>query len=365
MASIVALVGQLPVLDGAHARLEAAHDPRRRVDMGADIGPPVGRRLDRGAHLVERVLRGVERVVERGDAAAGHDLDLAGAPHQLLARAPQHLGPPVGQRGHARGLAVARRVARHPRQLAQQPEVAVARGLREHGARGEDARPRDGALVDRHLQPEGRPACVAHGGEPAHQRGARLAAGHEVDPAHVLRHGGDLADGDQRRVPVAVDQPGDHRAAAALHDLGLPGPLPRGGEARDAAVGHEDVDALAHRLRTAVEEAKVTQEHRPAGRLRARPPRGEAEPREHPDHRGRAAQHLAAGQVRIDPPHRRLRGRRAAQARVDGGHARSRRLGAAQAHGAGLRGAGAEAGRPARKRGGIGGRTGIGLMGIS
>ena len=45
--------------------------------------------------------------------------------------------------------------------------------------------PGDDAGVDRLLQPEDRPAHVAHGGEAAHQRVRRLGAGDEVVEADV------------------------------------------------------------------------------------------------------------------------------------------------------------------------------------
>ena len=54
--------------------------------MDRDVGAPVAGRLDRGAELLGREGRDVERAVRRGDAAARGQLDLRGALHELLAR---------------------------------------------------------------------------------------------------------------------------------------------------------------------------------------------------------------------------------------------------------------------------------------
>ena len=77
------------------------------IDMGTDIGAPIRCRLDGGAHLVFGILQALERIIERGDTAPGHDLDLAGALHQLLAGAAQNLGAPVCDGHHAHPFTIA------------------------------------------------------------------------------------------------------------------------------------------------------------------------------------------------------------------------------------------------------------------
>ena len=113
-------------------------DRARRVGVDGDIGAPVLRRLDRGPQLGHGVLGDVERIVGRGDAAAGHQLDLAGAEHQLLARALAHR---AGSSAIAAAptLAVGESSGR-ARQFVRQPEIAVAAGLRNERARRPDAR---------------------------------------------------------------------------------------------------------------------------------------------------------------------------------------------------------------------------------
>ena len=97
-----------------------------RVGMDRDIGPPVGGRLDRGAQFGFGELQGFDRVVLRTDAAARHELDLAGAISQLLAGAQANFVGTVGYRRHALALGVAEGAARLPRQLEEEAEIAVA-----------------------------------------------------------------------------------------------------------------------------------------------------------------------------------------------------------------------------------------------
>ena len=54
--------------------------------MGADIGAPVGGGADGGLHLLLEELRRVERIVERGDAAAGHEFLIWLAPFMSCSR---------------------------------------------------------------------------------------------------------------------------------------------------------------------------------------------------------------------------------------------------------------------------------------
>ena len=182
--------------------------------MHRDVGAPVLRRLHRGAQLGDGVLRDVERVVARGDPAARHQLDLRGAERELLARPQADRVRAVGDGGGADPLAEGE-VAGAGRQLVRQPEVAVAAGLRDEGARGPDPRAGDEPRVDAPLEPEDGPAEVADAREPAHQhvgRGLRRGDVHEAD---VAREDVDLRHGREHDVRVRVDQPRHQRPAAA------------------------------------------------------------------------------------------------------------------------------------------------------
>ena len=96
------LVGQLAVLDALHAGTNRRLHRLRGIGVHRHVGAPGFRGLDGGADLGLGVLRHVERVVVRRNAAARHHLDVARTQHQLLARAPQYLGHAVGD-GRTRG----------------------------------------------------------------------------------------------------------------------------------------------------------------------------------------------------------------------------------------------------------------------
>ena len=55
--------------------------------MDRDIRAPIVGRLNGGANLRFGVLRRLDRIIGRGNAAAGHELDLAGALPQLFSGA--------------------------------------------------------------------------------------------------------------------------------------------------------------------------------------------------------------------------------------------------------------------------------------
>ena len=175
----------MAVLDAFHAGCDRALDRGRRVGVGADIGAPVLGRLDRGAQLGLGEGGHVERAERRGDAAAGRELDLRCALHELLAHAQAHLVRAVGDHAAAELLDTAEHAAEGPRQIGELAEIAVAAGDGDHragriDARSRQRRPRRWRASDRR-----RPAHVADGGEAAHQRGGGLGARQEVGVADV------------------------------------------------------------------------------------------------------------------------------------------------------------------------------------
>ncbi len=66
-------------------------------------------------------------------------------------------------------------------------EIAVTAGDRDDRAGWIDARANDDTLVDSALKPERRPANVANGGEPAHQRIRGLGSRDQIQIAEVVR----------------------------------------------------------------------------------------------------------------------------------------------------------------------------------
>ena len=204
------IVDQVAVLDRAHAAMRGAGDRFRRVGMGADVAPEGVRLLDGGGDLAGAELQAVERIIRRRHAARHHDLDVVGALAHLLARFLAHLGHAV-RRAHPEAHGVAA-MAAHA-EIGAPARIAVSAGRADRGARDEQPRPRNVALLDRGLQTPVGAAGVADAGEAAvehaeHQpRGAR---GHQGQ-----RHGFEVADIDlaQGDVDVAVDQARASRCA--------------------------------------------------------------------------------------------------------------------------------------------------------
>ena len=204
-----------------------------RVGVHGDVGAPVLGRFDGGPQLGLGEGGRVERAVGRRHAAAGRQLDLRRAQHELLAHAHADLVRTVGDHAAADLFHARVRAAEDARHFERLAEVAVTAGDGDDGAGRIDARAGDDALVDGALEPERRPAQVANGGEPAQQRVRRLGAGHQVDVADVPREQRRGRRPHQHRVPVHVDQPGHQRAPAAVDDVGVGEALGRNRVFRD------------------------------------------------------------------------------------------------------------------------------------
>lgn len=78
------LVDQLAVFDAFDAGGKRLPDGARRIGVHRDIRALIVGRFDGGADLWFGELRRLDRIVRRGNTAAGHELDLAGALPQLL-----------------------------------------------------------------------------------------------------------------------------------------------------------------------------------------------------------------------------------------------------------------------------------------
>ena len=181
------LVHQVAVLDAFHSAADRCLNCARRIGVHGDIGAPVLRRVDRGAELGFGILADVDRIVVRGHAAAGGELELARAEHQLLAGALEHAIDAVGDRAAADRLDPAQRRVRGSGNFIGKAEVAMAAGLRDHRARRPDAGSRARGPVDRALQAEGRAGHVADAGEAAHERLSRFVGRDKRDVADIRR----------------------------------------------------------------------------------------------------------------------------------------------------------------------------------
>jgi hypothetical protein len=177
----------MPVLDASDAASDRGLDRAGCVGVHGDIGAPVLRRVDCGAELGLCVLADVDRIVVRGHAAAGSELELARSQHELLASALEHAIDAIGDGAAADRVAAAQGRVRRCGNFIGEAKVAVAAGLRDHRAR----RPYPGAgrepIVDCALQAEGRPGHVPNAGETTHQRFSRFVGSDKRDVADIRR----------------------------------------------------------------------------------------------------------------------------------------------------------------------------------
>ena len=91
----------MAVLDAFDARLNGTPNRLRRVSVNGYIGAPVIGRLDRGAQFGFGESGNVQRTMGRRHTAAGRQLDLRRAQHQLLAHAHTHLVGTIGNHAAA------------------------------------------------------------------------------------------------------------------------------------------------------------------------------------------------------------------------------------------------------------------------
>ncbi len=257
------VVHQMRVFDARDASGDRSLDRLWRVGMHGDVRAPVRRSLDGSAQLFVGERHGVERAVWRRHAAAGAELDLRGAEHQLLAHPQADFIGAVGDRESADQFPTGQRRAWRARHFERQPEVAVSGRDRDHRAGWPDARTDDHAFIDGALEAPRRSAHVAHGGEPAHQRVGGLGARHEVGVALGVGQRGRGRRPHEDGVPVHVDQARHERAPAPVDDDGGGAAIGRDGRGRDAfdaVATHEHERRRREGAALAVEDADVLEQ---------------------------------------------------------------------------------------------------------
>src|SRR5712692_4675568 len=111
--------------------------------MGEDVGVPRARLLDDRADLLFAVLQVPDRVIRRGDAARGQDLDLSRPFAQLVAGGAAAFGNAIGDARESRTPFTA---GASDDRLGPRPHITVPASLAQGTARGEDARPAAEAL---------------------------------------------------------------------------------------------------------------------------------------------------------------------------------------------------------------------------
>ena len=257
------------MVDAAHPGADGLLDRPRRVGVHQDVGAPVLRRLHTRAQFGLGVLGGVDRVVRRRHPAPGHDLDLAGPAHQLLAHTAQHLGHPVGYHRGTDDLRVGEVPADATRQLGNHPEVTVAGGLGNEGTRGINARARGDSLVNRTLEAEHRAADVADGGESPQQGLPGRRGGLDLDVARIRGLQCGERQRGERGMVVRIDQARHEHPPGAVDDdpfvAPSPRPFPRGHglrrHGRDRVAPDQDVRWLRQARRHTVEDPDAAEQH--------------------------------------------------------------------------------------------------------
>ena len=234
-------VEQVAVLDRSHAAADGPADRLRRVGMGHHIGARGARLLDDRGHLLDRVLRAVERIARRGDTAAGHHLDVVSAIAQFLAHRTPHFTDTVGNAAEQPGRAAGDAAHAEATLEVRRTHVAMAARLGDGPAGDEHPRADEVAAFDGLHQARIGPPGVAHRREAAHQhrfqdvlrlrRHQRLRRQRE---AKEIRHR-------RGRVDVGVDQPGQQRAPAEIDGA------PAGAGRRAVADGADAIAIDRHR----------------------------------------------------------------------------------------------------------------------
>ena len=230
--------------------------------MGHGIGVPVGRSFHACAQFSLGELGAVQRVVFRGHATTGEQLDLRSAQHELFTHAAQHFGLAIGNHGDACTLHQAQRGVVGRWDVITEAEVAMAGGLRNHGPAGVDAWAVSETFINRTLEGKGRAACIAHRGEAAQQGALCFLGRDQVQIAEVGRHGGQLWNGCQHAVPVHIDQAGHDQFALTVNNFRTFHRRASGHDVGNALVLDQDVYAFTHAFARAIKQTQIGQQQR-------------------------------------------------------------------------------------------------------
>ena len=211
------LVDQVPVFDTSHTGFQGPGDPPRVVDMNHHIGAPILGSTDCRTELLLEEFGHIERIVERCGTAAGHQFDLRCALPEVLADGCRHGVGAVGDfRGadlfDVRHFAAATSVG----VFIDHSEIAVSRGLGDHGSARIDARAPERPAVDGPFESEDGTSGVADGGESPLQGLRSLPSCHEVCIRGIacqqVRH----RVAAQIGVPVRIDETGHQKSSLSV-----------------------------------------------------------------------------------------------------------------------------------------------------
>ncbi|MDT4855375.1 hypothetical protein FQZ97_897270 [compost metagenome] len=251
------------MLDAFHPGGDGLLDGSRGVGVHRDVGAPVFGRFHRGTKFRFGEGGDIQRAVGRGDAAAGGELDLRGALHQLFTDADTHFIGRVGDGDVAGLLQVRGGTADGAGQVDRLAKIAVAAGDGNHRARWKDAWAGHHVLIDGPLEGEHRATHVAHGGETAHQGVVSLGGGQDVEESHVGVLDSCKVRAHEHRVPVRVDQARHQRSTATVDDPRARRRLDvAGGDAFDQVAANQHVVAGGGTAVLTIEDPHVAKQRR-------------------------------------------------------------------------------------------------------
>src|SRR5215831_11948230 len=159
-----------------------------RVGMHGHVSSPVLRSFNRGPKFLRGKGGYVQWTVGRSHTAARHQLNLAGAKHELFAHAHTDFIWAVCNHADADLLRASQRAANGSRQFEPVTKIAVTACRRNHGTGRENARTCYNSLVDCLLEAEHGTAHVPNGGEASHQGVCGLGAGEQVVIPDIVRN---------------------------------------------------------------------------------------------------------------------------------------------------------------------------------
>ncbi len=256
-------INQLTVLDTLNSGGDCLPDCTRRVGVHRDIRAPILGGLNSGTNLRFGVLRRLDRIVGRGNAAAGHELDLAGALPQLLPGSQSDFVGAVGNGRDTLDLGVAQRASERAGNFKGEPEISMPGGLRDKSARRIDARTNGDTFVDGAFKSKDGTPKVANGREPPHQRRLGLSRGQELEVIRIGGHEHHLRRRRHEGVPMGVDQPRHQDAPARRNGpnlgVGIDGNRALG-YARDGAVFDQYVGRNRKLSVPAIEDTNILKE---------------------------------------------------------------------------------------------------------
>jgi hypothetical protein len=258
-----ARIEQVAMLDRAHPRPDRALDRARRIGVRHHVFAGVLGFLADRAHLLDRVLRALDRVVGAHHAAARHDLEVVRAVPQLLARGAAHLRHAVANRAKEPEACAG---AEH-RFRAARPRIRVPAGLRERPAGNEKPRPGEEPALDRFLQAEVGARGVAHRGEAAQQHAFQNILGQRRDERGRLGREADDVMRGRSHMHMAVDQPGKQGLALEVEAPEIRRFDVLEGDVRNPLALDEDGCAATQDSLAAIEQGRVAK--RDAVHLRA------------------------------------------------------------------------------------------------